>query len=125
MKKITYQNISEHLVREIPEFKDRVSQHIKEQCGTVLPHVLFEDLARFVVEVYRNNPESKKTKDILLRNAKFIEDLLDTGDVMIVNLVGVSFLEYNFESNKQYSAGIRKYFFPKTIALLDRIEGKA
>ena len=52
MKKITYQNVTELLVEEIPEFKSIYDEYQKNQDGENLPHVLFEDFARFIIKQY-------------------------------------------------------------------------
>ena len=118
---ITYENIISTLESRVPEFKENIKQHLHDQYGEVLPHLLFEDFATFFVNLL--STEGGKSSDATLHEcARLIEDMLETGDEMIRNVVTVSFLEYTFESDKPYSKRARGYFLPKTMDMLESLE---
>ncbi len=119
---ITYENLAETLSLRVPEFKDRVEQHIREQLGTPLPHVLFEDFTSYFLEHLSLDKKGGPSEVILLKCARLIEDLLESDDVMIQNVVAVSFLEYTFESYKPIYKKAQEYFLPKTKAMLVDLE---
>lgn len=118
---VTYKNIVSTLESRVPEFKENIKQHLHDQYGEVLPHLLFEDFATFFVN--QLSSEEGKTSDAVLHKcAGLIEEMLEAGDELIRNVVAVSFLEHTFESSKPYSTKARGYFLPKTIVLLESLE---
>jgi hypothetical protein len=120
---ITYENIASTLESRVPEFKENIRQHLHDQYGEVLPHLLFEDFATYFVDLLSIEDGGASSAAILHRCAGLIEEMLETGDEMIRNVVAVSFLEHTFESYNPYSTRARSYFLPKTIDMLESLEG--
>ncbi len=119
MEELSYENVGEMLVREIPEFKDIFDEYKRSYSGKHLPHVLFGDFTRFVISQFVQIHESAKAKDIFIRSIKFVESLLESGDKDLRNLVAASFLENLFESaNLDYKVPMKEFFGPKTLQLL-------
>lgn len=96
---ITYENIVSALELRVPEFKENIKQHLHDQYGEVLPHLLFEDFATYFVYLLSIEEGKGSSDAILHRCAGLIEEMLETGDEMIRNVVATSFLEYTFESD--------------------------
>ncbi len=119
---ITYEDIGEELEKGVPEFKERVRQHVLEQRGQILPHVLFEDFAAYFLEHLSLSETNPSSKVILHKCARLIEDLLEADEIMVRNVVTVSFLEYTFESDKPWFKAAQDYFLPKTKAMLIALE---
>jgi hypothetical protein len=71
----------------VPEFDAPIDEHVAG-FDEMLPHVLFGDLARFVLAAH----ESRDT-DVEQRSLAFLDRALREGDDEVQNLVAVSFVE--------------------------------
>jgi hypothetical protein len=122
MTNINYQNFSIALIQKIPEFKTVFDQHLKEQHGELLPHVLFGDYTRFVVKQYYDSKSDQRAENVLIKCMDFVESLLQTEDPELRELVGASFVENLYEPEEEYYKPIRERLGPKTIELLNVFE---
>jgi hypothetical protein len=84
---LTYSEITTALRVELPEFAAEIDEHVVDN-DEVLPHVLFGDLTRFVLDAHMRGDD-----DLVRRALAFLDHALREGDDMVQNLVGVSFVE--------------------------------
>ena len=84
---ISYDDVIEHLLEQLPEFRAEVEDHIQFNEG-LLPHVLFGDLTRFVLRAREQGRD-----DVVRRALEFLDEALRHGDEQVDNLVSVSFVE--------------------------------
>lgn len=84
----------EGLVREVPDLVQILEQHINEY-GEILPHVFFGELTRYVLQCLRTSTASGHTRNqvILRQILGRLEDGYATGEDVVTELIGVSFLE--------------------------------
>jgi hypothetical protein len=82
-----YEMITNELVSEVPEFEPSVREHVQTH-DDLLPHVLFGDFTRFVIEAWRNGDRA-----LLRRCLDFLERALVEGDERVKNLIIASFIE--------------------------------
>ncbi len=122
MKKINYQNISEYLLEKIPEFRSDFNEYFKNQHGENLQHVLFGDFTRFFVRKYYESQQDIGAKEVVLRCAELIEEMLEQQNLDLKGLVLVSFLENLYDPKEAYYQGIKSYLKPKTLELLKVVE---
>ena len=87
MAALTYSEITTALRVALPEFAAAIDEHVADN-DEVLPHVLFGDLSRFVVEAGQ-----RRDDDLVRRALAFLDAALREGDDAVQNLVGVSFVE--------------------------------
>ncbi|MGH9269431.1 MAG: DUF7674 family protein [Acidimicrobiales bacterium] len=85
---IAYDAVHLRLVEAVPEFAPVLAEHLEDQEGELLQHVLFGDLTRFVVDAYERGDH-----ELVSRCLDFLDEVLRNGDEMTQNLVGVSFVE--------------------------------
>src|ERR1700687_1747978 len=94
MSGLRIEELPSALLSALPEFRSEYEEHIQDN-GEPLPHVLFGDLMAFVSEQWQpavreaNGP----ARDILWRFSQFIEQLAESDDEYIQNLLCVSYLE--------------------------------
>jgi hypothetical protein len=94
-KNITYDNVIQCLIEKIPEFKPIYEEHIDQNDGEVLNHVLMGDLVRFTEGVCSSISASPTsiTKELLQRIVDFLEEAISSDDSIVVEMINVSFLE--------------------------------
>jgi hypothetical protein len=85
---ISYDSVHVSLVEAVPEFAPVLAEHLEDQDGETLQHLLFGDLTRFVVDAYERGDEA-----LVSRCLGFLDQALRDGDEMTQNLVAVSFVE--------------------------------
>jgi RNAse (barnase) inhibitor barstar len=88
MAEIAYETVHEDLVAAVPEFRPVLEEHLVDQDGAVLPHVLFSDLTRFVLSARQRGDDED-----VARSLAFLERAAHSDDSRVRNLVGVSFVE--------------------------------
>jgi hypothetical protein len=115
---INYSNVGERLVESVPEFKERFEKYRANQGGENLPHVLFADFTRFVIDHFNKMDTSVESKSIFLTSIRFIEIVLNANDEQLLNLVSASFLENLLVQPTDYRTKMKHYFGRKTLALL-------
>ena len=92
---LTYENIFEIIVKEIPEFKSVYDEHILDY-EELLPHVLMGDFTRFVVNMYEESKSTNENKycfDVFLKALSIVEAAMNSIDINLQELISVSFLE--------------------------------
>lgn len=119
--KLSYQTIGEDLVAEIPEFAYIYEEHLSDH-NEVLPHVLFGDFTRFVINVYRKSSRSPDYQNILTRCLHFIELMFESGDPKLDELAHVSFLENLSQAGSDYNS-IKKHLRKLSLDHLRMIDG--
>ena len=117
MNNITYNNIEKILVERVPEFKNNYIDYVKDQNGEHLPHILFGEFTRFIIDNFENS--NKISHDIFLKSILFIDDVLDNNDKELQSFVQASFLE-NLHRTDDYNGLINKMkdFFGKNLRKL-------
>ena len=85
---MTEQQFVEQLVVEVPEAKVVVKEHLLDQEGELLFHLLMADLLRFSVRAFED-----AESDVLQRCLTFVDRALREGIDAVVNAVAVSFVE--------------------------------
>jgi hypothetical protein len=78
----------EQLLAEVPEAGGVVSDHLSDQNGELLLHVLMADLLRFTVQAFHAGQS-----DVVMRVLGFVDRALDEGDEAVETAVAVSFVE--------------------------------
>ena len=87
MAALTYSEITTALRVALPEFAAEIDEHVVDN-DEMLPHVLFGDLTRFVLDA-----SQRRDDDLVQRALAFLDAALREGDDAVQNLVGVSFVE--------------------------------
>ncbi len=108
---ITYENVGQLLVERIPEFRLLYEEHIKDN-DVVLPHVLFGDFTRFVIDVFRKSKNNVEQKSVFERSIHFIKDLLESNNSKLEELAQVSLIENLHQAGSDF-AEIKKYLARK------------
>lgn len=89
---ITYATVVDHLLTAVPGFEDVYERHLS-LYDEVLPHVLFGEFTRFLVEAHTSG--RSETVD---RGLRFLESALRDGDALVKSLVSASFVENCLDS---------------------------
>ncbi len=76
------------LVSSIPEAAPLVAEHLDDQEGELLLHLLVADFRRFLLDAWQRRDE-----DVLRRGLALLDVALTTGDEYVENAVAVSFVE--------------------------------
>ncbi|MET7338732.1 hypothetical protein [Nonomuraea sp. NPDC005650] len=87
MEPMAYENVVDGFVAAVPEFRPFLRDHIAAN-DEVLPHVLFGDLTRFVLDAYQQGH-----RDLVGRCLDFLEQALHSTDARLFELVAFSFVE--------------------------------
>lgn len=122
--KFSFNNVEFALTEYVPEFKQRVEEHIKDQFGEVMQHVLLADFARFLLEMDACDPTNTADASTIARGVAAIEALLESGDEDLENAVKVSFLEHTLQSTEARAGCIAEQFLPRTRDLLSKLTPK-
>ena len=85
---VTQASFVTQLLAEVPEAGGVVSEHLSDQEGELLLHLLMADLLRFTVQAFHAGQS-----DLTLRTLEFVDSSLREGDEAVVNAVAVSFVE--------------------------------
>lgn len=85
---VTRESFVEQLLAEVPEAEGVVSEHLSDQNGELLLHLLMADLLRFTVQAFHTGQP-----DVVLRALAFMDRALLAGDDAVENAVAVSFVE--------------------------------
>jgi hypothetical protein len=111
---ITYgPEVANELLGAVPELAPAYEQHLADNDGELLLHVLFGDLTRFVVAA-----QAGKDDALVTRSLSFVERLLVEGDEGTKNLVAVSFVENLAWEADAGSDQVRQRFPPHLAAEL-------
>jgi hypothetical protein len=101
---LTYETIAEVLVDAIPEFRPALEQHLRDQEGEVLPHLLFGDLTRFVLAARDGGDDA-----LVERCLAFLDLAARSPRPRVTNLVAASFVENVGPWEPQMSAFIETW----------------
>ena len=114
MNSLLYKDVPNELTKRLPEFQDHYDEHLRDN-GQVLLHVLFGDLVRFVYDVFSKqaNLKSINAENILRRIFAFIEDLSDSSDPVVRDLVVASFMP-NLDEEHPSFPNFRALMGPKS-----------
>lgn len=116
MNDLTYESFEEKLVKDVPEFLEILKEHKKEN-GRILPHVLLGDFTRFVIENYRKSKTDPRSGEVVKKSLDFIEELLQSADPRLKELVQASFLENLDQAGSDFD-GIEKLLREDSAKLL-------
>ena len=104
------------------------ADHLQHNFGETLPHVLFGDLTRFIVDAVSDDhdgasPQFREVNELLafLENAFANSDQSNRSDG-ITNLIAVSFLEYLMFPNNAGEAAVRELLGPALKTELSAME---
>jgi hypothetical protein len=96
MSLLTYDVVARQLVQRVPEFDTIFQTHLQE-CGQVLPHVLFGNLVAFTKNLYRTfkqgTASAQNSLGVLIRTLDFIEEAAHSQDPKVIDLLLSSFME--------------------------------
>lgn len=122
MGMVTYENVVQRLVEQVPESRQAYEEHLNF-CGEILPHVLFGELTGFIIRTYRLWAKSGDpcVEDKLQHILNFLEECAQSTDERVVDLVSVSFLENLWQAGSDYEP-IKKRLGPNLQKLLLQIE---
>lgn len=80
----------ERLVDEVPQTAGLVTEHLEDNDGELLLHLLMGDLLRFAVSAFQANDTLTASKVLGL-----VDQALRDGDEYVQNAVAVSFVEHS------------------------------
>jgi hypothetical protein len=94
------------LISKVPEFESSLREHL-EFNEELLPHVLFGDLTRWVIDLYRKSKTADRNagdaKEVLARVFDLLEErFADPNDTAAHDLIGASFLENLHQAGPDY-----------------------
>jgi hypothetical protein len=112
------------LLRAVPEFQQVFDEHVNFN-GELLTHLLFGDLTRWVIDLYRKSQSgghgAPQTEEILIRTLDFLEDrCTNAGEVGVQNIITVSFLENLHQAGPDYE-GIKNRLGPNLRKVLAEV----
>lgn len=117
--------VVEHVLAALPEFRHIYDEHMRDTDGELLPHVLFGDLTRWIIELYRKSKGSgigrASASATLARALSLLETLAHSNDEAALELVSVSFLENLHQAGDDYLA-MKAILGPRLREELDRVE---
>jgi hypothetical protein len=113
------------LVSLVPEFSPVLKEHL-DFNHELLPHVLFGDITRWVIDRYReargHTGSSHGQDEILDRTLGFLErKFSDPEDSAAHDLIAVSFLENLHQAGPDYE-GLKRRLGPNLRSWLSRLE---
>jgi hypothetical protein len=76
------------VLASLPEASAVVAEHLDDQEGELLLHLLVADLRRLLLDAWQ-----RQDQDVLHRGLTFLDAALTTGDEYVNNAVAVSFVE--------------------------------
>jgi hypothetical protein len=76
------------LLASLPEAAPLVAEHLDDQEGTLLLHLLVADLRGFLLDAWK-----RQDIDVLQRGLALLDGALTRGDEYVQNAVAVSFVE--------------------------------
>ena len=85
---ITYAELAGLLVTAVPAFRPFLEEHLTDNEGEVLNHLLFGDLSRFALAAHERG-DSSTTRQVI----DFVDEAFRRGDGDVRNVVSVSFVE--------------------------------
>lgn len=103
-----------------------MNEHL-DYYGELLPHVLFGDLTRWIISLYRRSRESGNPSNdaaaVLRRILAFLEEtyLSDTTEPAVCDLIGASFIENLHQAGEDYH-DLREQLGPSLRRQLERSE---
>jgi len=94
-QQLTYSNVLDLLLQQIPELRPLFDKHLKDQFGEPLQHVFFGDLTRYTIEQVRAAETNidQNSLSVAKRILDFLEHAMNCSDGLVPELVSVSFLE--------------------------------
>jgi hypothetical protein len=107
----------------IPEFAPELEAHLAFN-HQMLPHVLFGDLTRWVIDLYRQSQGHSEDRpgEVLARTLRFLEDRFsDPLDAAAHDLIAVSFLENLHQAGSDYR-GLKEQMGPNLRSWLTRLD---
>src|SRR5215211_9198760 len=93
---LNYSTFVPQLLAEIPEVNPVYVEHLR-QNDELLPHVLMGAVTRFVCEAYHRSvsgeTDAEQWRRVVSRSLTLMERAISSPDLMLRNLILVSFLE--------------------------------
>lgn len=116
MPDLSYNNVVQSLEKRIPEFTQSEEYKDLEKMESLsLPYIVFGALRRFYDEQYLKNK-----RELIKKLSQFLEEMANSKETDLVNLLAVGFLE-NISPFKSSYKLVRETFGPKTKKLLDDV----
>jgi len=108
---LIYETIYESLLERFPEFREQYDHEMDVvDCYKPGPHVLYGNvLNHYVTELLRANKDSK----MILRIFDFYEEMAQSEDEEVNNLLQVTLLEYLWDEKEIYRKAL-DYMLPAT-----------
>lgn len=124
MENINNDNVIEHLLDLIPEFKG-VYGEVLEEFGEVLPYILFGyGFVKFTIQQFYLATDAKMpdadAQDIIRRIVDFTEICATADDDNVIDLIVNGFLEH-LDRNADYFKGFTSLLKPKSLYYLREI----
>jgi hypothetical protein len=96
MSTITRQNLFDHLLAVVPEFKSLYDESVKE-FGDDIRHPIMADFAGFVEREYAEHreggPEGRRHREVVERALAALETAIASADEGAADVIALSFLE--------------------------------
>jgi hypothetical protein len=118
---VRYEDFSQRLVEQIPEFADALREH-QEYYGETLNHVLVGELVRFLTQIYSSSNDLATQPaahlDTVARILAFIEQAASSEDEKVMELIQVSLMESLYLAGPYYEPIVSR-LGPNSRKLLD------
>jgi hypothetical protein len=103
------ENLVQNLVRLFPQFETPYREHLKDNRGELLPHVVFWNFTQMVIESFADAGEDSLDWREVLR---YLERSHAAGDAYLRGIIEVSFLE-NLPFPHEHGYGIVRELPPQ------------
>lgn len=119
MARPTSEALVRRLVREVPSLETALRAHLDFTDGEILSHPFFADLTR-QVQSWAGGPSRRRQRDVR-RILEVLEEEHGSGDIDVVSLIALSFVEVLEPQEKGYQE-VRAMMGPLLRAELARYE---
>jgi hypothetical protein len=120
MAGLRYEDVPSAILRVLPEFQAESGDWV-ELLGEPLNRILLGSLVAFAEKQWQaaRTPGSP-ARDVLWRFSQFMEQLADSDDEKVQNLLHVTYLEGLIHSTSEVDTGLVALMLPKTRLLFER-----
>lgn len=119
---LRYEDIGTHLLGIVPEATPVLNAHVAEH-GELLPHILFGELARWAIHLFRRWQKEGDESDYatFTRIIAFMQQCLHSEDERVQELVLFSFLENLWQAGEAYPQ-LQQHLTPELREWLHKVE---
>jgi hypothetical protein len=108
------------LIERFPAIQPIYDEHLEDNNGELLPHLLCGDLTRWAILLYSQSDCDTNARELLTAFLHFLENAFRESDDNVRELISVSILE-NFPSSGEDNYGIRDLLGPELFEELQKV----